>query len=138
MDVDRSLLHLGRLAPYPVEQLRARKYAARLCQEIFQQPELGRSEMDIARASPHPARFTIKLEVAGVEAIGDTLGTTAAQQSTNPSHYLWNRERLDDVVVGSDRKAAHALSFLTSRSHHDDRECARILARPQPLADFDA
>ena len=85
MDVDRSLLDLGRLAPSPSSNC-VREYAAGPFQEIFEEAELDRSEMDLALAAPHPARFTIELEVAGVELIGDTLGTTAAQQSANPSH----------------------------------------------------
>ena len=72
------------------------------------------------------------------EAIGDALGTAAPQQRAHARHQFGNRERLDDVIVGADREAAHALGFLAARGHHDDRQRARGLARPEPPADFEA
>ncbi len=63
-------------------------------------------------------------------------GTAAAQERAHPRHQLGDGERLDDVIVGADRKAAHPLGFLSPRGQHDDRQRARALARPQPAADF--
>src|SRR5580692_7398679 len=37
MDVDRAFVDLRRLAPHPVQELRAREHPPRLLQEIFQQ-----------------------------------------------------------------------------------------------------
>ncbi len=51
MDVDRAQLDLGILAPHLVEQLLAREDAARVLQEVAQQAEFGRAEMDRLAAS---------------------------------------------------------------------------------------
>ena len=48
-------------------------------------------------------RCAVKIEVAGVEAIGDPLGTAAAQQRANPRHQLGYREGFDHVIVRADR-----------------------------------
>ena len=85
MDVDRALVDLRRLPPDAIEQLRAREHPARLFEQIFEQAELGRAEMDVARAAPHPPGFAIEVEVAGIEAIGDTLGTAAAAAAREPA-----------------------------------------------------
>src|SRR4029077_11882354 len=48
MDVDRAFVDLRRLAPHAVQELRAREHPAGLLQEIFEEPELGRTEVDVA------------------------------------------------------------------------------------------
>jgi hypothetical protein len=55
--VDGSLVDLCGLTPRSVEQLGAREDSARLFQKTFQQAELYRSEIDVARAASHPARL---------------------------------------------------------------------------------
>jgi hypothetical protein len=74
VDIDRVFVDLRRLAPHAVEQLRAREHPARLLQEIFEQPELGRAEVDVANAPPHPPRLPVKIEIARTETLGDPLG----------------------------------------------------------------
>ena len=54
---------------------------ARPFQQILEQPELGRSEIDVAFAASRAKRYAIKLKVAGIEAVGDALRTAAAQAS---------------------------------------------------------
>src|SRR6266699_1698612 len=46
MDIDGAHLDLGIVAPYPVEQLLARKHAAGMLQKMAQQAVFGRPEMD--------------------------------------------------------------------------------------------
>ena len=94
--------------------------------------------MDVARAAPHAPRLAVEVEVAGAEAVGDALRPAAAQQRPHPRHQLRDRERLDDIIVGADGKAAHPLGLLAARGHHDDGQRARALPRPQPAADLEA
>ena len=138
MDVNCAVVDFGVLAPYAVEQLRAREYAARLFHQKFQQAEQRRTKMDVTLATPHSAGFAIEVEIAGVKAVGDAFGTAAAQQRVDTGHQLWNQEGFDDVIVRADGKAAYALRIFAARGYHDDRERARILARPKPSADFNA
>ena len=51
---------------------------------------------------------------------------------------LLHGEGLDDVIVGAERQAAHALALLAARREHDHRHVARLVARPQPPANFEA
>ena len=66
------------------------------------------------------------------------VGPGAPQQSVNARHELGNREWLDHVIIGANRKTAHAFAFFTARRQHDDGQAARRLARPHPPADFKA
>ena len=87
MDVDRALVDFGRHAPDAVEQLRAREDPAGLFQQIFEQAELGRPEMDVARAAAHAARLAVEVEVAGGQLLGDRAraGCGAAARARAPS-----------------------------------------------------
>jgi hypothetical protein len=58
--------------------------------------------MNIARAAPHPLCAAIKVKVAGAQMIGHSFWATAAQQRVNSRHQFWDRERLDDIVIGAD------------------------------------
>src|ERR1700722_19576987 len=80
VDVDRAFVDLRRLPPHAIQQLRAREHPAGLLQEIFEQPELGRAEMDVARAAPHPPRLPVEIEIARIETLGDPLWPAAAQK----------------------------------------------------------
>ena len=57
-------------------------------------------------------------------------GRARRSSGADARQQLRHRERLDDVVVGAGRKAAHALALLAARGQHDDRQrCACRLAR---------
>ena len=76
MDVDGSIVDFCGLTPDGVEQLGAGEYTARPLQEIFEQAEMRRTEMDVARAASHPAHFAIEVEVASCRLTG-AFGTPA-------------------------------------------------------------
>ncbi len=138
MDVDRALVDFRRRAPDEIEQLRAREDAAGLLEQEFEQPELGGPEMNVAARAAHTARLAVEVDVARLQAIGDALGPGAPQQRAHARHQLRHRERLHDIIVGADGQAAHALGFLAARGQHDDRQVARLVARAQSAADFEA
>src|ERR1700736_911088 len=112
MDAHGALVDIDVAAPDAVEQLLAREHAARALHEELEQAELGGPERHFAAGAGHPPSLAVKLDVAGREHGSDTLGARAAEQGTDPGDELRQRERLDDVVVGSGGKPAHPLAFL--------------------------
>src|SRR5262249_39205509 len=81
--VDRTFVDVDVAAPDPVEQLLARKYAARALHQEFQETKLGRAERDLAAAARHALLLAIELDVAGGQHLGDALGPDPAQQRTD-------------------------------------------------------
>ena len=58
----------------------------------------------------------------------------ASEQGTNAAAELPDRERLRDVVVGTELEPENLVQLLTSCGEHDDRDTALAA---QPLADFE-
>src|ERR1700722_14610796 len=112
MDVDGALVDIDVAAPYPVEQLLAREHPAGAFHQEFEQPELGRAEIDRAGRAGHALFLAIELEIADVEHHGDPLGAGAAQQRADARQQFRHRERLDDIVVGGGGEPADPLAFL--------------------------
>jgi GcrA cell cycle regulator len=88
VNVYRALIDLRRLPPHAVEQLRAREHPARLFEQVFEQPELGRTKVDVARAPPNAPRLSIQVEVSGKEALSDPLRSAAPKQRAHARHQL--------------------------------------------------
>src|SRR5271156_2351944 len=138
MNVDGALVDFDRLTPYAVEQLSARKNAAGPFEQIFEQPKFRRAEMNVAGAPAHPSGVPVEVEVASGQSFGDTFGPAAPQQRAHARHQLRDGEGFHDVIVGADRKPAHALDFLAARRQHDHRQGSRRLASAQSPADFES
>src|SRR5271168_5627431 len=93
--------------------------------------------MDLARTPTYALIRAVESDVAPDQEFGRGFGPTASQQAAHAGHQLGYRKRLDDIIVSAGREPLHALGFLTARRKHDDRQAARLVARPQPGADFD-
>ncbi len=76
-------------------------------------------------------------EVAGDEQRRDTIRPRPPAAAPAPRHQFRHRERLDDIIVGADRKATYPLGFIAAGGQHDDRQGARRIPRPHPAADFE-
>src|SRR5205085_2116541 len=63
MDINGAQFDFRVLAPYLVEQLLARKHPARLLQEMPQQAELGRAEVDRLSGARDPVRHEIHRDI---------------------------------------------------------------------------
>src|SRR5271163_1921991 len=99
VNVDGAFVDLRRLPPNRIEQLGAREHPAGLFEQIFEEPELRRAEVDVARAAANPPGLPIKIEIAGKKAFGNPLRPASSQKRPDPRHELGHRERLDDIVV---------------------------------------
>ena len=83
MDIDRALINLRRLTPDAIEQLPARKNAAGLFHEMFEQTKLRRAQINLAGPAMHAARFPIERDIACDQLISHALRLGAAQQCAN-------------------------------------------------------
>jgi len=115
-----------RLAPAPelLQQLVARRHAARVECELIEQPELGRREL-------RTLAVDVSLDLARVDAQLLDLDRLAARRllaldaaprcGAHTRDELLHRERLDEVVVGADLERVHAVVLGAASRDDDDR-----------------
>src|SRR5258708_57399 len=84
MDVHGALVDIDVAAPDTIEQLLAAEHPPRMLQEKFQQPILGRAEIDRAARAGDAALLAIELDVAIAEHGGEPFRAGAAQQALHP------------------------------------------------------
>jgi hypothetical protein len=105
--------------------------------EIPQQIELTRRELDALLAAPRLVQLEIDLDLANADHIGGRfLLAGASQHRTHPRQQLGDRERLGDVIVGAELEAEHLVGLGRPCRQHDDRR--RNRSRPQIAADVEA
>src|SRR5262245_46290181 len=122
MDVNSPLVDIDFRAPYAVKQLLAREHASGPFHQKFEQPVLGRAKFDLAAAAGYALLLAVEFDVSERQHVSDALRRGAAKQGPHPRNQLWNRERLDNVVVRAGRQATDAFALFTAGREHDDRE----------------
>ena len=80
MDIDRAFVDLRRAPPDQIEQLRAREHAARLFEQIFEQPKIGGAKANVTVAAPDAPGQPIEVEIAGVKSLGDPFRPGAPEE----------------------------------------------------------
>src|SRR5271163_3773726 len=70
MDVDRARLDIDVGAPHRVEQLLAAEHPAGMLEQIAQQAELGRAEMDVAAVALDPMAGDVHHDVVAGQHLG--------------------------------------------------------------------
>src|SRR6185503_11869792 len=104
--VDGPRMHVGRDAPYPLEQLGPSKHASRMLEQQRHQAKLHRPERELLTVEPYAMRDRVELEASPGEPApgrrrlpGEDPFATATRQGLNAQHDFAHAERLDDVVV---------------------------------------
>ena len=102
-------------------------------------------ELDVGQLNRLPAHLDtpawhVDHEPVGLDPLVDLVGVRARclrapQERPHARAELADRERLRDVVVGSELQPDHLVELVVTRREHDDRHRA---GRPQPLADLEA
>jgi hypothetical protein len=64
VDVDCSIVDVDGRPPNALQQVLARKNAARSLKQAFEQPEFCSPDTDVAQAPTNPSRLAIKLKIA--------------------------------------------------------------------------
>jgi hypothetical protein len=92
MHVDCALVDLGGLPPDAVEHLGPGEHSARLLEQKFEQPEFGWTKRNIALAPPNTPRVAVEIDIAGAEAVRDTLRAVPGVSGLEICRRLWARE----------------------------------------------
>src|SRR5262249_36850834 len=108
VDVDRPRVAGEGVAPHALEQLVARPHEATVVEELPEQVELLRGELDLVVADANLAAAGVdeQLAVLDLRALPlAALGRRAAKDRLDARHELARVERLRHVVVGADLEA---------------------------------
>jgi hypothetical protein len=102
--------------------------------ERAQQLEVAARERHVGATDRDPHRREVHRETshAHERRRGADLTGRAADERLKASEQLARRERLDQVVVGPELEAQHAVALLGAGGHHDDGD-----ARPSPQGPAD-
>src|SRR5213076_74843 len=118
VDVDGSRIASERVPPDPLEQLVSRQHEAAVVEELPEQVELLRRQLDLLLADANfaPARVDAEVAVADDRALGlPPLGRRAPQDRLHPRHELARVERLRHVVVRADLESDDLVHVLVTR-----------------------
>ena len=129
MHVDRSRVAREGVAPDPLEQLVAREHEPAVIQQLPEQVELLRRELDLVVADANLATPCVDVQVAVVHRLAlalAALGRRAAEDRLDARDELTGIERLRQVVVGADLEPDDLVDVLVTRRQHQDRHVARL------------
>src|SRR5438552_889899 len=103
-------------APDAIENRIAGEGPAAVLQEIFEQLELLRRQLNLAAVSKHLVRSQI--EPASAKPVIRALGGAATEECFYSGEKFTNTERFRDIVVRPDFQATHDVVFLAFRCKH--------------------
>ena len=138
MDVDRARVAGERVAPDALEQLVAGEHEPAVVEQLPEQLELLRRELDLAVADHHLAAAGVDQQVAVpdlVTFVAPAVERRAAEDALHARDELAGVEGLRQVVVGADLEPDDLVDILVAGGQHQDRH-VRSLAHA--AADLDA
>ncbi|MCY1350503.1 hypothetical protein D9M69_367380 [compost metagenome] len=98
-------------------------------QQQLQQGELLGAQVDASAIAFDPSAQQVEAQVGGLQ-VGEGGGAgTAAQQGAHPRQQLGEGERLDQVVVGAQLQALHAVGDAVAGGEEQHRHAAAGLAQ---------
>src|SRR5207245_7246791 len=137
MDVDGPGLDVNIMAPDRVEQLLAREDSPRVPQEMTQEAEFRRTEVDRLAGARYPVRGEIHRYVGELQHLlhGARLGSPDHRVQSGDE--FTRAERLDNIVVRTTVEPAHPVALFAARGQHYHRQRTGIGCSPDPPTDFD-
>ena len=133
MNVDDVGFGEEAVAPDGVVDAIAREDLARVAHEIFEELVFGQRQVDWTFAAHHLVRRGVQAQVGEDERFL-MLVSGAAQQRADAGQQLVERERLDEVVVGTGVEAGDAIGDAVAGGQQQDRQAR--LGRAQTAADL--
>src|SRR6185312_14140321 len=137
VDVHRPRVAGEGVAPHALEQLVSSEDDAAMVEQLPEEVELLRRELDLVVADEHLAATGVDRQVAVadlVTLIDAAVGRRAAEDALHAGDELARVEGLREVVVRTDLEADDLVDVLVARGQHDDRH---VRALPDPAADLD-
>src|SRR3954470_11242418 len=129
MDVDGASVTRERVAPHTLEQLVARQHEPAMVEQLPQQIEFLRCELNLLFADTHLTATGVDVEVAVLDRLAleiAAVGRRAAQDRLHARDELPRVEGLRQIVVGTDLEADDLVDVLVARGQHQDRHVARL------------
>src|SRR3954471_7527215 len=127
--VDRARVARERVTPHALEQLVACQYEATMVEQLPEEVELLRRELDLLVADARFAATGIDHEIAvlddGALALR-SVGCGAAQDRAHARDELARVEGLRHVVVGAHLEPDDLVDVLVARREHQHRHVARL------------
>ena len=140
VDVDGARVAGEGVAPDALEQLVAREHEAAVVEQLPEQVELLRRELDLLLADAHLAAAGVDRQVAVAELLAldlAALGRRAAEDRLHAGDELARVERLRQVVVGADLEPDDLVDVLVARGQHQDRHVRALADAPADLDPVD-
>ena len=146
VDVDGAGVAVVLVAPDALEQLVAREGAAGVRDEELQELVLLGRQGDGLVVEPCLIRGEVEPQAADGQALFSRLVLAAAlldaggtaQHGLDAREQLAHGEGLDDVVIGTELEAEHAVNLLGLGGQHDDGDAARLRVGFELAADFES
>jgi hypothetical protein len=114
---------VGVVAPDLREQLMLRENQAALADEIGEEAQLGRGQLERRAGARRQAGLLVHHDVAGFDRRAEA--ACPPQHGTHPGEQLLEGERLDQVVVGAEFEAAQPVLHGVTGGQEDDRQVTR-------------
>ncbi len=108
-----------------------------MADELQQQPQLGRRQVDLLAGQGDLERAPVDHEVAEGDAVGGG-GLGAAQHGADAGVQDPGLDRLDHVVVGAGLQAHHDVEVVAPGREQDDRELVELAHAAADLDPVDA
>jgi hypothetical protein len=122
------------VAPDVVQDLGLGQHPPGVQQQVAQQLELGRGQLDRPPAPLDLVAVLVEGEVGAGQTAG-RLGPDPAQDGPDAGHQLLEAERLGDVVVAPDGEPGHGVLGRVAGGEEHDRDTLAL--GPQPPADVE-
>ena len=131
-DVDLDDVRIvGVVAPDLGEQLVLGENQSALADEVGKQSQLGRGQLERRTCARGEAGLLVDDDVAGFDRRAEA--PRSPQHGAHAGEQLFERERLDQVVVGSEFEAVQPILDRVARGQEDDRQITGGAQRSRQL-----
>ena len=137
MHVHGAQFDIAIRTPHRIQQLPARKDAARMLHEEFEQPEFGRPQREYAAAPRYLVRGGIQHQIAHNQRFPRQRRADAAHDGRNAGDQLARGKRLGQIIIRAGFQATDHVLLRPARGQHDDRHMRGGLVAAQAAADLD-
>ncbi len=120
MNVDGALVDRDVAAAGEIHERAARDHATGSPHQHEQEIDLEPGELDGLAVDPRLAAGRVDGDARRAQLVGDRGRVGAAQHRAQPGEQLARRERLGDVIVGTELEPDHAIGLVAARGQHDD------------------